>query len=65
MDSTSVPTCTAAPAARHSVVAEHTGPTIAVLPDLRSWNWFQTLLFGSFTLSLGGIVPGMSFFMCD
>ena len=50
---------TAAPAARHSIVVEHAAQTIAaILPDLRSWSWFQTLLFGSFIFSLGAIVPG-------
>ena len=60
MDSTSV--STAAPAATDSIIVKHTAPSIAaVLPDLRSWNWFQTLLFGGFMFSLGAVVPGMSF----
>ena len=62
MDSTSVST---APAARHSVVVEHVAPTIAaVLPDLRSWAWFQTLLCGGFMFSLGAVIPGMAYFLC-
>lgn len=38
----------AAPAATDSIVVEHAAPTIAaVLLDLRSWSWFQTVLLGS------------------
>ena len=34
-------------------------------PDLRSWSWVQTLLFGSFMFSLGITIPGMHFLSGD
>ena len=62
-DCMSVPA--AAPAARDSTFVQHAAPTIsATLPDLRSWNWFQTQLFGSFMFSLGAIVPGVFLVLC-
>ena len=40
-------------------------PYADFLPDLHSWSWLQTLMFGNFMFSLGFIIPGMCFLMCS